>query len=102
IRTWDAFLATVRPALAAQEQKGGAGLRILTDTVNSPRLAPPLRELLKKYPQARWIQYDADGRDSVRAGSRQAFGEIVEPQYRLPAAADVGPRARQLPTQCHA
>ena len=89
IRTWDAFLAAVRPALAAQESKGGAGLRILTETVTSPTLARQLGALSKKYPQARWIQYDADGRDSVRAGSRQAFGEIVETQYRLAEAAVV-------------
>ncbi len=89
IRTWDAFLATTRPALAAQESKGGAGLRILTDTVTSPTLARQLRELLRKYPQAKWVQYDVDGRDNVRAGTRQVFGEIVEPQYRLTEAAVV-------------
>jgi molybdopterin-containing oxidoreductase family iron-sulfur binding subunit len=83
IRTWDAFLAAVRPALAAQEPKHGAGLRILTETITSPTLARQLRALQQKFPNAVWIQYDVDGRDGVRDGARRAFGEIVEPQYRL-------------------
>jgi molybdopterin-containing oxidoreductase family iron-sulfur binding subunit len=83
IRTWEAFLAAVRPALTAQESKRGAGLRILTDTITSPTLARQLRDLLAKYPEAKWVQYDADGRDNVRAGAQAAFGTIVESQYRL-------------------
>jgi MoCo/4Fe-4S cofactor protein with predicted Tat translocation signal len=86
IRTWDAFLAAVRPALAAQEKTGGAGLRILTETVTSPTLARQIRALLAKFPQARWVQYEVDGRDAVRAGTRRAFGEVVEPHYRLHGA----------------
>ncbi len=83
IRTWEAFLAAVRPALGTQEAKRGAGLRILTETVTSPTLARQLRDLLARYPEAKWVQYDADGRDNVRAGGQAVFGTMVEPQYRL-------------------
>ncbi|MGH7894723.1 MAG: TAT-variant-translocated molybdopterin oxidoreductase, partial [Candidatus Binatia bacterium] len=83
IRTWDAFLAAVRPALEAQESKQGAGLRVLTGTVTSPTLARQIRALLARFPQARWVQYDADGRDNVREGAARAFGDVVQPQYRL-------------------
>jgi molybdopterin-containing oxidoreductase family iron-sulfur binding subunit len=83
IRTWDTFLAAVRPALAAQTAKGGAGLRVVTDPVTSPTLARQMRALLAAFPQAKWVQYEAGGRDHVRAGARRAFGEVVEPQLRL-------------------
>jgi molybdopterin-containing oxidoreductase family iron-sulfur binding subunit len=86
IRTWDGFLAAMRPALAAQAPKEGAGLRILTETITSPTVARQLRELLRAYPGAEWVQWDPDGRDGVRAGTHLAFGEIVEPQYRLAEA----------------
>src|SRR5262249_5292758 len=86
IRTWDAFLAAMRPAFTAQAAKGGAGLAILTETVTSPTLARQLGALLTQYPKARWVQYDVDGRDNVRAGSAYAFGAIVEPQYRFERA----------------
>src|SRR5262249_43106481 len=83
IRTWDAFVGAVRPALVAQEAKRGAGLRILTETVTSPTLARQLREFLGRYPDAKWVQWDPDGRDAVRAGADAAFGTMVEPQYRF-------------------
>jgi len=86
IRTWDAFLAAVRPALAAQTGKQGAGLRILTETITSPTLARQMKDLLGSYPRAVWVQWDPDGRDGVRAGTQAAFGEIVEPQYRMAEA----------------
>ena len=39
IRPWSAFIAAVRAGLSAQSAVKGAGLRILTETVNSPTLA---------------------------------------------------------------
>src|SRR5215510_6524818 len=46
ISSWDSFLAALQPALEAQKTKGGAGLRILTQTITSPTLASQLQELL--------------------------------------------------------
>src|SRR5262249_24274403 len=39
IRPWSAFLGAIRAALVAQAPFKGAGLRILTESVNSPTLA---------------------------------------------------------------
>ena len=89
IRTWDAFVTALRPALEAQAAKRGAGLRVLTETVTSPTLARQLRALQDALPLATWVQYDADGRDNVRDGARRAFGDVLEPQYRLGEAAVV-------------
>jgi MoCo/4Fe-4S cofactor protein with predicted Tat translocation signal len=83
IRPWTAFFSEVGGALAAQAALGGAGLRLLTETVSSPTLARQIADLLAKYPQAKWIQYDPVLRDHAREGARLAFGEHVEPQYRI-------------------
>ena len=64
--SWQEFLADLVPALAEQAAKGGAGLRLLTETVTSPTLRMQIGELLKKYPQARWHQYKPWGRDNFR------------------------------------
>ena len=48
--------APMRAALAAQQPLKGAGLRILTETVTSPTLAAQLRELLARFPAAKWHQ----------------------------------------------
>src|SRR5215510_12430741 len=68
ISSWDSFLAALQAALETQKAKGGAGLRILTQTVTSPTLTFQLQELLKQYPEARWRQYEPVNRDTMYAG----------------------------------
>ncbi|MGE3841444.1 MAG: TAT-variant-translocated molybdopterin oxidoreductase [Vicinamibacterales bacterium] len=86
IRPWGAFLQVLQGALIAQRALGGAGLRIVTETVVSPTLHEQMTQLLADLPQARWIQWDAASRDNVREGARRAFGEYVEPQYAFDKA----------------
>ena len=86
IRPWPEFLGAIRAALVAQQARGGAGLRILTESVSSPTLAAQIRDLLRRFPAARWHQWDPLGRDNVRRGARRAFGRDVEPQYHLDRA----------------
>ncbi len=86
IRPWSAFREALDAALAAERARGGAGLRLLTETVTSPTLARQIRDLQKAFPQARWHQWEPAGRDAVRAGARLAFGEYVETRYQLEQA----------------
>jgi MoCo/4Fe-4S cofactor protein with predicted Tat translocation signal len=88
VRPWSEFVTELNGALIGQTGSGGAGLRMLTETVSSPTLVDQITKLLAKYPQAKWIQYDPVSRDFAREGARLAFGEYVEPQYRV-AQADV-------------
>jgi molybdopterin-containing oxidoreductase family iron-sulfur binding subunit len=85
-RTWGEFRAALREALEKQKAKGGAGLRFLTGRVTSPTLAGQMTGVLAAYPQARWVSWEPAGRDHARAGAVLAFGEPVEPQYRLDQA----------------
>jgi molybdopterin-containing oxidoreductase family iron-sulfur binding subunit len=81
ISNWAAFLAALNDALEAQRIKDGAGLRILTERVTSPTLADQLRSLLTVFPEAKWHQYEPIVRDDLRAGSRLAFGELLQPLH---------------------
>ncbi len=83
IATWAAFAAALSARITGSS---GTGVRILTETVTSPTLAWQLRQLLAKYPQAKWVQYDPISRDAVRQGSRLAFGEVVNTVYRVDKA----------------
>ena len=83
IRPWSELSLALTSAGAGQRGAGGAGLRILSGAVTSPTLAAQIQRLLTAAPQAKWIQYEAIGCDNARAGARQAFGEYVEPVYRI-------------------
>jgi MoCo/4Fe-4S cofactor protein with predicted Tat translocation signal len=81
------FLASLADALAEQKGKGGAGLRLLTGTVTSPTMAFQIRELLNKFPRARWHQWEPINWDNAFAGARMAFGESLATEYRFDRAA---------------
>ncbi len=83
IRSFTDFVSAVQGALSAQAPLQGVGLRLLTGTVTSPTLAAQMQQLLDVYPAARWVQHDPVSRDGVREGARLAFGQDVEPYYRL-------------------
>jgi molybdopterin-containing oxidoreductase family iron-sulfur binding subunit len=61
--------------------RNGAGLCVLTETITSPTLADQLEEILKAFPEAKWIQYDPVASDTILAGAQQAFGEYVSARY---------------------
>ena len=86
IRPWSAVIAAIRGGLSAQSATKGAGLRILTETVNSPSLAAQIQQVLQSQPSAKWIQWEPMPRDNARAGARTAFGEYLEPVYDLSKA----------------
>ncbi|HEY2150415.1 MAG TPA: TAT-variant-translocated molybdopterin oxidoreductase [Vicinamibacterales bacterium] len=81
IRPWAAFIGAMRAALTAQQALKGAGLRILTESVSSPTLAAQIRDVLARYPSAKWHQWDPASRDNARGGAKLAFGEYVEARY---------------------
>ncbi|MFY9530624.1 MAG: TAT-variant-translocated molybdopterin oxidoreductase [Candidatus Acidiferrales bacterium] len=83
ISDWGAFSTAIANARLNLKDNQGAGLRILTETVYSPSLAAQIRALLAEFPAAKWHQYEPCDRDSVREGSRLAFGRYVNTTYRF-------------------
>ena len=58
----------------------------MTETVTSPTVGNQLQQVLAKYPEAQWHQYEPISRDNVREGARIAFGEMVTTRYHLKEA----------------
>ncbi len=85
-RPYDTFLRDLRKHLEETKPKQGEGFRILTETITSPTLAGQIRRLIADYPKAIWHQYEPAGRDSVREGSKLAFGGYVETIYKFDKA----------------
>ena len=88
-RDWGSFEMTLQQLTAQLDANRGGGFRILTETITSPTLAAQLQALLKRYPGARWHQYDPAGPHSARAASQMAFGRPLHTYYKLDDAAVV-------------
>jgi molybdopterin-containing oxidoreductase family iron-sulfur binding subunit len=86
IRPFTTFVAAAQSALSAGASSQGAGIRILSETIASPTLAAQHDDFLKRFPRAKWIQWEPVGRHNAREGSRLAFGEYVDAQYALEKA----------------
>jgi len=64
----------------------GAGLRILSERTSSPTLLSVKGELLKKYPEAKWAEYDSlDGGHAI-AAAEMVFGQRLQPVYHFDKA----------------
>jgi MoCo/4Fe-4S cofactor protein with predicted Tat translocation signal len=81
VDSWSAFVRETKGPLTVQKGLGGAGIRILTQTISSPTLADQLRAFLKIYPQAKWHVYEPVNRDNVLEGAKLAFGHPDETRY---------------------
>ncbi|MCB0169515.1 MAG: TAT-variant-translocated molybdopterin oxidoreductase [Anaerolineae bacterium] len=86
LTTWSAFVETLRGQLDSQRASGGAGLRIISETVTSPSLISLFQNVLQDFPQARWVQYDPINRDNSKEGAMMAFGEDVNTVYQFDQA----------------
>jgi molybdopterin-containing oxidoreductase family iron-sulfur binding subunit len=84
--TWEAFGTALQGRMMALGANQGKGLRVLTETVTSPTLAAQLQTLLRRFPNARWHQYEPINRDPVYDGTRLAFGQALDVWHRYDRA----------------
>ncbi|MCA1594142.1 MAG: TAT-variant-translocated molybdopterin oxidoreductase [Acidobacteria bacterium] len=86
LRTYTAFLGEMSTALEGQRSKGGAGLRFLTETVISPTMYAQVQDILRRFPAAKWYQYEPAGNNFARVGAKLAFGDYAHPVYHFEQA----------------
>ncbi|HYE14632.1 MAG TPA: TAT-variant-translocated molybdopterin oxidoreductase [Pyrinomonadaceae bacterium] len=86
VRTYTAFLGELATVLEGQRERQGAGLRFLTETVTSPTLAAQLTDILRRFPGARWYQWEPAGPNNGSVGTSLAFGNFATPIYNFAAA----------------
>ena len=86
IASWDNFWGVADKTLSASASTGGADVAFLTESISSPTLVAQMADLLKRYPSAKWYQYEPITRDNVYAGTSAALGRPLSPVYALKAA----------------
>lgn len=82
-KTWLNFTTAFRAAVAENGKDGGAGVRILTETVTSPTFQAQIKQLQTELPNMKWVQYEPVNNDNAIAGSRMAFGSPAHPVYKF-------------------
>ncbi|HET9743903.1 MAG TPA: TAT-variant-translocated molybdopterin oxidoreductase [Terriglobales bacterium] len=85
-RNWGDFHDAIDAYKVKAGASGGAGLRFLSETIISPTLVWQMQTVLKKFPSAKWYQWDPIHRDSARSAAKQMFGQYAEPIYNFEAA----------------
>ncbi|MCC6824714.1 MAG: TAT-variant-translocated molybdopterin oxidoreductase [Acidobacteria bacterium] len=86
VKTWEAFAPTLRAAVDSDRASGGAGIRFLTETLNSPTLIDQFKRLSAELPNAKLVQYDPINNDNAMAGAKLAFGSPVHSVYKFDKA----------------
>lgn len=84
--TWQQMMTKVRADIDANRTDGGAGIRILTETVTSPTLIDQLTRLKAELPNFKHIQYEPVNNDGAFNGAKLAFGSPVNTVYKFEAA----------------
>lgn len=79
---WDDFVAAV-PGMFSGD---GASARFLSQRIASPSVQRLKAEVLRKYPGARWVEYEAVPIDNAVEGARIAFGRPLAVNYSLDKA----------------
>jgi molybdopterin-containing oxidoreductase family iron-sulfur binding subunit len=76
---WAAFDKWFGGAFGTAQLGTGAGLRVLTEKINSPSLAAVQEHFLKTFPQAKWVEFESLAADLP-------FGAGISPVYNLERA----------------
>lgn len=80
------FTRFAKGHFATLQGKSGAGLAFVSGSSSSPTMAALRRQLESEQPQAKWYEYESVSDDTIRAGSRMAFGQVLRTQLRLDKA----------------
>ncbi len=83
---YDNFITSIKTELEKQVGKQGDGVRFLTEPSTSPTFIALLDEFTKRYPKAKWIQYEPISRDNSRKAIQAAFGAPANVVYKLDKA----------------
>jgi MoCo/4Fe-4S cofactor protein with predicted Tat translocation signal len=84
--TFERALAALKDTLAGQAASKGAGVRIVSGVTTSPTFGAQMEEFLKRFPAAKWIQYEPINADNAKRAGFAAFGKYVNPIYNLSKA----------------
>jgi molybdopterin-containing oxidoreductase family iron-sulfur binding subunit len=83
---WPSFDQALGDRLGQLDATGGAGLAVLSEASSSPTLRRLRGDFQRRFPRARWAEYEPVSFDRERAGTSLAYGSAYRPRYAFDAA----------------
>ncbi len=77
--TWNNFIDFCRDHFA----EPGRNIAFICEANSSPTLQRLRQQAMSRFPNARWVSYEACNEDSLYSGIAMAFGERLRPLYHL-------------------
>jgi molybdopterin-containing oxidoreductase family iron-sulfur binding subunit len=78
---WIEFVSFWRDQSRLFEANAGQGLAVLAESFSSPTLMRLRNEFIEKFPQTRWVTYEAVSDENIYRGIEIATGQRLRPQY---------------------
>ena len=86
-KTWEEFDKAAQSVFSPAALGQGEGLRFLSPRIVSPSLKAVKAEALKKYPKAKWVEFEPFAPERTLEASRLAFSQDLTPHYAFDKAA---------------
>ena len=81
IRGWNDVEAAISKATSRQADRRGRGMRLLTESVRSPTLTAQIQQFLRRFPEAKWHQFEPINDINRHQAAQTAFGRVVDVVY---------------------
>ena len=75
--------------IAGADLGTGAGLAVLSEGFSSPTIERMAKRFAARFPEARWITYDAISNENIYKGTEAVFGRPLRPVYSFDRASTV-------------
>jgi molybdopterin-containing oxidoreductase family iron-sulfur binding subunit len=84
--TWADFVVWADRHFQASANARGEGLAVLCEATDSPSVLDMKARLMKRFPRARWHEYEPINNDQELGGSKAAFSGAFRPQWAFDRA----------------
>ncbi len=78
--------ASFRKAADGLFPSGGAGVLVISETSNSPSVLAMKKQFARKFPQAKWVEYEPISHDNERLATQKAFHRPLRTLLKLDQA----------------
>jgi MoCo/4Fe-4S cofactor protein with predicted Tat translocation signal len=89
VGTWDDFKSWAQEHFGQFDRTRGRGLAVIVDRKTSPSREAMRQRFMRRFPQARWVSWDAAASDGPAQGAQIAFGHPMREVFTFASGGEV-------------